>query len=126
MVIGNLGSDPEMRYTPSGQPVTSFSIATNWVYTTAEGERRQETEWFRVVAWRRLAEQANQYLSKGRRAYIEGRFRSRSWEGRDGQVRHVNEIVADRILFLDQPSEAPTTTEEEPAAETVEAEDLPF
>jgi len=125
MVIGNLGTDPEMRYTPSGQPVTSFRLATTRVYNV-DGERRQETEWFTVVAWARLAEQANQFLAKGRRAYVEGRLRSRSWEGRDGQTRFVNEIIASQILFLDQPAEAPAASAEGPGGDNVEVEDLPF
>ena len=78
MVIGNLGRDPEMRYTPQGTPVTSFSIATNRVYTDSNGERQQETEWFTIIAWRQLAELCNQYLSKGRRAFVEGRLHSRT------------------------------------------------
>jgi len=101
MVIGNLGTDPEMRYTPSGKPVTTFRLAINRTYRTDDGERREETEWFTVVAWDRLAEQVNQFLTKGRRAYIEGRFKSRRWEGQDGQPRTVNEIIANSVLFLD-------------------------
>ena len=101
MVIGYLGTDPEMRYTTNGKPVTSFRLATSRAYRADDGERREETEWFTVVAWDRLAEQCNQYLTKGRRAYIEGRFRSRKWEGQDGQPRSVNEIIANSILFLD-------------------------
>lgn len=102
LVIGNLGSDPEMRYTPNGNPVTSFSIATNRNYTGSDGERREETEWFRVVAWNQLAELCNQFLSKGRRAYVEGRLRSNRWEGADGQTRFSNEIIAERVVFLDR------------------------
>ena len=104
MVIGNLGTDPEMRYTPSGKPVTTFRLATNRAYRTQDGERREETEWFTVVAWDRLAEQCNQFLTKGRQAYIEGRFRSRRWEGQDGQPRFVSEVIASSVLFLDQGS----------------------
>jgi len=101
-VIGNLGSEPEMRFTPSGRPVTSFRVATNWRYTTPDGERKEETEWFTVVAWGRLAEQCNQFLNKGRLVYVEGRLRLRSWDGQDGQRRARNEIVADRVKFLDR------------------------
>ena len=117
MVIGNLGTDPEMRFTPSGNPVTSFRIATSWNSTTPEGERRQETEWFTVVAWSKLAEQCNQFLSKGRRAYVEGRLRTRSWEGQDGQRRYRTEIVANRVIFLDRPGVAPLPEEAEELAE---------
>jgi len=131
MVIGNLGTDPEMRFTPSGSPVTTFSIATSWTSTTPEGERRQETEWFRVVAWRRLAETCNQFLAKGRRAYVEGRLRTRTWEGQDGQRRFTNEIVANRVIFLDRPGAAPLPEEGAPLPEEgvegeVEPEELPF
>lgn len=103
MVIGNVGTDPEMRYTPSGSPVTSFRIATSRSYNAQDGERRQETEWFTVVSWNNLAEQVNQYLSKGRRAYVEGRLHSHSYQGNDGQTRFRNEIIASRVLFLDRP-----------------------
>ena len=102
MVIGTLGRDPELRYTPNGSPVCSFSVATNRTYTGSDGEKKQDTEWFTVVAWNQLAEQCNQYLAKGRRAYVEGRLHSHQWDGNDGQVRHRNEIVASRVLFLDR------------------------
>jgi single-strand DNA-binding protein len=105
MVIGNLGSDPEMRYTPSGVPVTTFRIATSRKFTTRDGESREETEWFRVVAWNRLAEQCNQYLTKGRRVYAEGRLKSDTWVGNDGQNRFTNEINAFTVLFLDSGGE---------------------
>lgn len=112
MVIGNLGADPEMRYTPNGAPVTSFPIATGRSYTTQDGERRQETEWFTVVAWNQLAENCNQYLSKGRRAYVEGRLHSHQWEGNDGQTRFRNEIIANTVMFLDRPSGGDARAEE--------------
>lgn len=105
MVIGNVGTDPEMRYTPSGAPVTSFRIATSRSYNAPDGERKQETEWFTVVAWRNLAEQVNQYLVKGRKAYVEGRLHSNSYQRQDGQMSFRNEIIADRVLFLDRPGE---------------------
>ena len=131
MLIGNVGTDPEMRYTAGGSPVTSFRIATSRSYNTSEGERKQETEWFTVVAWNQLAEQCNQFLSKGRRAYVEGRLRSHSWEGQDGQTRFRNEIVANRVLFLDRAptpefagaDQSPPRPEDEGQ---VEADDLPF
>ncbi len=107
IIIGNLGSEPEMRFTPNGRPVTSFSTATNRRYTTSEGERREETEWFTVVTWGKLAEQCNQYLTKGRLVYVEGRLHSHSWEGQDGQKRYRNEIIADRVSFLDRQASAP-------------------
>jgi single-strand DNA-binding protein len=119
-----------MRFTPSGRPVTSFSIATNWRYTTAEGERKEDTEWFSVVAWGKLAEQCNQFLTKGRLVYIEGRLRLRTWEGQDGKTRARNEIIAEKVKFLDRQG-APAATGEakpdevEPTGD-VEPDDIPF
>ena len=136
MVIGNVGTDPEMRYTPSGSPVTSFRIATSRSYNAQDGERKQETEWFTVVAWNSLAEQVNQYLAKGRRAYVEGRLQSHSFQGNDGQMRFRNEIIANRVLFLDRPSSgenyedygnaSPISTQEFYGSEANSPEDLPF
>ena len=130
MIIGNVGTEPEMRFTPNGNPVTSFRVATNRVYTTPEGERKQETEWFTVVAWNRLAENCNQYLTKGQRVYAEGRLHTRSWEGQDGQQRSRSEIVANRVLFLDRQAMAPVSGEggEEVAHSEPEpaVEDVPF
>ena len=100
MVIGNLGRDPEMRYTPNGQSVTSFSVASNRTYTTSAGERREETEWFNVSAWGKLGDLCNQYLNKGRQVYVEGRLSSRSYQGQDGQMRFVNEINLTDVQFL--------------------------
>jgi len=125
MIIGNVGTDPEMRFTPNGNPVTTFRIATSRSYTTPEGERRQETEWFTVVTWNKLAESCNQFLTKGKRAYVEGRLRTHSWEGQDGQRRSRVEIVADRVLFLDRQATSPLSEEGKLEGE-VEAEDLPF
>lgn len=102
MIIGNVGTDPEMRYTPNGAPVTSFRMASSRTYTSPDGSRQQDTEWFTVIAWNQLGEQCNQYLAKGRRAYVEGRLRSRSWESPDGQTRFRNEVIANRVLFLDR------------------------
>ena len=128
MIIGNVGTDPEMRFTPNGNPVTSFRVATNWVYTTPEGERKQETEWFTVVAWNRLAENCNQFLTKGQRVYAEGRIRTRAWEGQDGQRRSRSEVIANRVLFLDKQALAPLPAEgiEEVAHAEPEPEDIPF
>ena len=100
MVIGNLGADPEMRYTANGSAVTEFRVAVNRNYTTNDGERREETEWFRVVTWNRLAETCSQYLSKGRQVYVEGRLRTRSWEGQDGVTRYTTEVIAQEVRFL--------------------------
>jgi single-strand DNA-binding protein len=128
-IIGNVGNEPEMRFTPNGKPVTSFSVATNWVYTTPEGERKQETEWFSVVAWNRLAEQCNQFLAKGRLVYAEGRLHTRSWEGQDGQPHSRMEVIANRVVFLDRREAAPAGGEKPEDAGSVaemEPEDLPF
>jgi single-strand DNA-binding protein len=122
IIIGNLGSEPEMRFTPNGNPVTSFRVATNWRYTTGQGERREETEWFTVVAWNRLAEQCNQFLTKGRLVYAEGRLRTRTWEGQDGQRYFRSEIVADKVTFLDRQAVAPLPEERAEEAEAGGAE----
>jgi len=87
MVIGNVGTDPEMRYTPNGNPVTSFRFAVGHHYTTSDGEKKEETEWFTIVAWNKLAESCNQYLEKGKRAFVDGRLKSQTWTGQDGQTR---------------------------------------
>jgi len=128
MIIGNVGSDPEMRFTPNGNPVTSFRVATNRVYTTPEGERKQETDWFTVVTWNKLAEQCNQFLSKGRLVYVEGRLHNRSWEGQDGQKRFRTEVIANRVTFLDRQSSAAIGDEkaEEPDTVEIEPDDIPF
>ncbi|MGD0779864.1 MAG: single-stranded DNA-binding protein [Dehalococcoidales bacterium] len=127
-IIGNVGNEPEMRFTPNGKPVTSFSVATNWVYTTPEGERRQETEWFNIVAWNRLAEQCNQFLAKGKLVYAEGRIHTRNWEGQDGQTHSKMEVVANRVIFLDRKAAGALTEEktEDSASVEMEPEDLPF
>ncbi len=128
MIIGNLGTDPEMRVTPNGNPVTSFSVATNRVYTTSEGERKEETEWFTVVAWNKLAEQCNQFLTKGRLVYAEGRLHTHSWEAQDGQKHYRTEIIANRVTFLDRQAAAPLPEERVEEAEVgeLEPEDIPF
>lgn len=103
LVIGNVGRDPEMRYTPSGSAVTSFSLAVNRRYTPPNGEPQEETEWFDITAWNRLAETCNNYVTRGMKVYVEGRLRSRSWVGQDGQTRFRNEIVANTVTFLNRP-----------------------
>ncbi len=100
ILIGNLGKDPELRYTPSGQPVASFSLATTERWTDKNGQRQDRTEWHNIVVWGKLAELTNQYLKKGRSAYIEGRITSRSWDDRDGNKKYRTEIVANQIQFL--------------------------
>lgn len=101
MLIGNLGKDPEMKYTPSGQPVTTFSLAVSRSWRTPEGENRDETEWFRVVAWQKLAEVCNEYLRKGSKVYLEGRLQTRKWQDQQGQERTMVEVVASEMMMLD-------------------------
>jgi len=128
IIIGNVGTDPEMRFTPNGSPVTSFRMATSRSYTSTDGERKQETEWFDVVTWNRLAENCNQFLTKGQRAYVEGRLRTRSWEGQDGQRHQRIEIVANRVLFLDRRpvGTLPEGTLDAGPEDDIEAGDIPF
>ena len=131
LVIGNVGNDPEMRYTPSGSAVTSFNVATNRRYTTGDGEQREETEWFRVNAWNRLAETCNQFVTRGMKVYVEGRLNSRPWIDRDGQARAGNEIYATDVRFLDSRAQADTEGGRPPAGPAAgppgdDAEDLPW
>ncbi len=128
MVIGNLGTDPEMRFTPNGTPITSFRLATNRFFTTANGERRRETEWFDVITRDKQAESCNQFLTKGQRVYVEGRLRTRSWEGQDGQRRFRTEIHANRVIFLDRRavSALPEGEIPEEPEEEIEPDNLPF
>jgi len=112
MIIGNLGRDPELRYTPNGTPVVSFSVAVDRQWTTSSGERREATEWFNVVAWRELAEICKQMLSKGRLVYVEGSLQTRSWEGADGQRHYRVEVVADQMTLLER---GPSRDEIEPS-----------
>ena len=128
MIIGNLGADPEMRYTAGGAPVTTFNVAVNRRYTTSDGERREETEWFRIVAWRKLAELVSQYLTKGRSVYVEGRLQTRQWDDQEGQRRYTTEVVANEIQFLDRAQGAPFAEGDAPSADSaaVDATDLPF
>jgi single-strand DNA-binding protein len=100
MIIGHLGRDPELRYTPSGRPVASFSVATSRSWTASDGERREETEWFNVVAWGNLAEICKSHLSKGQQVYIEGRLQTRGWEDDNGTRHYRTELVANEMILL--------------------------
>jgi single-strand DNA-binding protein len=128
MLIGNVGKEPEMRFTPNGSPVTSFSVATNRTFNTPDGEKKQETDWFSVVTWSKLAELCNQYLTKGKLVYVEGRLRNRTWDGTDGQKHFRTEVIASQVLFLDRAGAggAPEERAEEPEHESGEGGDLPF
>lgn len=101
-IIGNLGAAPEMRYTANGAAVASFNVACNRTYTDSNGERQEDTQWFTVVCWQKLAETVAQYLDKGRKVFVQGRMQNRSWEGQDGVKRYKMEIVASEVVFLDR------------------------
>ncbi len=125
MIIGQLGRDPEMRYTPSGRPVTSFSVATTRSWTSGDGDRREETEWFNVVAWGNLAEICKQYLRKGQSVYVEGRLQTRGWDDQDGKKHFRTELVASEMIILGDRRSEPL--DEGMAAEApVEEEEFPF
>lgn len=100
-LIGNLTRDPELRYTPNGTAVCSFGLATNRSWTTDSGEKREEVEFHKIVAWNKLAELCSQFLTKGRKVYVEGRLATRSWTGQDGAQRNTTEIVIDEMILLD-------------------------
>ena len=126
MLIGNLGTDPEMRYTANGSAVTTFRLAVSRSFAS-DGERREETEWFTVVSWNKLAELLGQHLQKGRKVYVEGRLASRSWDGPDGQKRYRTEVIAERVLFLDRVGGMPLPEESDAlGVPDMEPEDIPF
>ncbi len=122
MIIGHLGRDPEMRYTPSGRPVTTFSVATTRSWNTADGERREETEWFNVVAWGSLAEICNQHLRKGQQVYLEGRLQTRRWDDQEGKKHFATELVAKEMIVLGERREGAGQLEAGPGDE----EEFPF
>jgi single-strand DNA-binding protein len=128
ILIGRLTRDPELRYVPSGQPVASFSLAVDRPFTNQAGER--ETDFIDIVAWRKLADQVSQHLSKGRLVAVEGRLQIRSWEAQDGQKRKAAEVVADAVRFLDRKGAAAPAAGAEPQAASAdfepEEEDVPF
>ncbi len=101
MIIGNVTRDPEVRTTPNGTSVTSFSVATNFVWTDANGEKQERAEFHNIVAWRKLAEICGQYLHKGSKIYIEGRLQTRSWDDQSGNKKYITEIVAENMIMLD-------------------------
>ncbi len=130
MIIGHLGRDPEMRYTPSGRPVTTFTVAVSRSWNTVDGERHNETEWFNIVAWGNLAEICKQYLYKGQQVYVEGRLQTRRWEDKEGQKHTSVEIVASEMMMLgerrenNQAQELDTASEQpEPA---IDEDEFPF
>lgn len=120
MIIGRLGRDPEMRYTPNGRPVSAFSVAVNRTWVAGDGDKREETEWFNVVAWGNLAEICKQHLRKGQAVYVEGRLQTRSWDDQDGKKHFRTEVVANEMIMLsdrregdEQPSEVSAIEEDE-------------
>ena len=151
MVIGNLVRDPEIKTTPSGQSVASFSIATNFVWTDQSGQKQEKAEFHNIVAWRRLAEICGQYLKKGSKIYIEGRLQTRDWVGQDGIKKYRTEIVAENMIMLDSkggsgnfqgqapapaqsqapaqtqtPSEPVINIDEEAKEDEIQVENIPF
>jgi single-strand DNA-binding protein len=100
ILIGNVGPDPELRYAPNGQPLCSFSVATNYRYKTSSGEQREETEWSACQAWGKLAETCNQYLHKGSQVYLEGRLKSRTYQTQGGETRFSNDVMVSQFQFL--------------------------
>ncbi|MBI4531395.1 MAG: single-stranded DNA-binding protein [Candidatus Latescibacteria bacterium] len=131
LLIGNLGADPEMRYTPSGAAVCTFTMATSETWTDTSGEKQERTEWHRIVTWRKLAEFCSEYLKKGSKVYVEGRIQTRSWEDQNGVKRYTTEIVARELQMLDSRGVSPEPSSygesplpsESPAPED---DDLPF
>ena len=132
MIIGHLGRDPEMRYTPAGKPVTTFTVAVSRSWNTNDGERHSETEWFNIVAFGSLAETCKQYLNKGKQVYVDGRLQTRRWDDKEG-VKHTSvEIVANEMIMLgdrrDQNPHGHTPTESEPrdTDSPPQEDDFPF
>ena len=131
ILVGNLGGDPELRYTPSGTAVANFTLATSEQWTGKDGEKKEQTEWHRIVAWRRLGEICGEYLHKGSQVYIEGRIQTRSWEDRDGNKKYTTEIIAQTMKMLGSSGkEGRTKSPEErfPSEEPISIpdDDIPF
>jgi single-strand DNA-binding protein len=143
MIIGNLTRDPELKSTPSGQNVVSFSVATNLIWNDQSGNQQKKTEFHNIIAWRKLAEICAKYLKKGSKVYIEGRLQTTDWTGNDGVKRYRTEIVAENMIMLDnkggsmdQSQSYPTSNKqnneevieipEEPADDEIKVENIPF
>ncbi len=127
-IIGNCGKEPEMRFLPNGTPTSTFSVAVNNKFTNKSGEAQEETEWFNVVCWAKLAETVSQYLKKGQQVYVEGRQKTREWIDKDGQKHWRTELIAQRVLCLGKrdalvSQEIPAT---EISGDEIEPEELPF
>lgn len=127
ILIGRVGGDPEMRFTPDGVSVTTFSLAANRSTRQPDGSYKEEAEWFRISAWRKLAETCNQFLNKGKLVYVEGNLRTRLYDGKDGQKRVSLDVTADRVLFLDKQGAVQLPPEDARTVEgDIEPEDIPF
>ncbi len=128
IIVGNLGRDPELRYTPSGQAVANFTVATNEQWTDKSGQKQERTEWHRIVVWGKQAENCGEYLSKGRQVFIEGRLQTREWNDKEGKRNFTTEIVADRVVFLSGDKggakRAPGASESFPSSGSRGAEDF--
>ena len=116
VLIGNLGDDPELRYTGGGTAVCNMSLATNESYTNSDGEEVQQTEWHDVVAWGRLAEVCDEYLEKGAQVYFEGKLRTQKWTDQNGNSRYRTQVLAREMKFLDRKEDRHSSTREEPVA----------
>jgi single-strand DNA-binding protein len=130
MIIGNVGRDPEMRYTPDGKANAKFSVAVSRVWTNQEGEKKEETEWFNVVAWDKLAETCGSYVTKGQKVYVEGRLQTRTWEGQDGLKHKTTDLVAREVIFLSPRAKTATSEDDLATASSggaeIEPNDIPF
>jgi len=139
ILVGRLGKDPEVRYTPSGTPVANFSLATDEVWKDKNGERQQRTEWHNIVVWSKLAEICGQYLTKGKQVYLEGRIQTREYDDRDGNKRRITEVVVSDMVMLGSKGEGggtglPKESTRQPAQSVAEAtadigitdDDIPF
>ncbi len=124
-IIGHLGRDPEMRYTPSGKPVTTFTVAVSRSWSSTDGERHSETEWFNIVAFGNLAETCKNFLNKGKQVYIDGRLQTRRWDDKEGVKHSIVEIVANEMIMLDR-REHSNQSHASPEAENHEGEASPF
>ena len=134
-IIGNLGADPEMRFTTNGQAVANISVACNRKWTDHDGQQQEDTEWVRVICWAKTAENVSQYLTKGSQVYVEGRLQTRKWQDKSGADRYTTEVVAWQVLFLDSRSahqDAPRSSDggggggRPPAPAPADPDDLPF
>ena len=137
ILVGNLGRDPEVRFTGTGRAVAKFPLATSEVWNDAEGGRQERTEWHNIIVWGKQGETCGQYLSKGRQVYVEGSIRTRSYDDKDGNKRYITEIVAQRVRFLGggagagggrgaSTGEAPAMPEDLPGAAGADDDDIPF